>query len=92
MLERIQNTVSILLRIQFFLFGNFRFELFLNGIIFVQDRTKMLHPVMDHIFLHFIMKQMILCKNHMISECFQCFGDYRNRLFNGLSHFSDLGF
>ena len=45
------------------------------------------HPVMDHFFLHLIVEQMILCKNHVISDYFQCFCNYRNRLFYSFSQF-----
>ena len=38
----------------------------------IRDRywIKMIHPVMDHFFLHLIVEQMILCKNHVISDRF----------------------
>ena len=47
----------------------------------------MIHPVMDHFFLHLIVEQMILCKNHVISDYFKCFCNYRNRLFYSFSQF-----
>ena len=69
------------LHIQFFPFRNFSFEFLFNCVVFIQYWIKMIHPVMDHFFLHLIVEQMILCKNHVIADCFQCFCYYWNRFF-----------
>ena len=47
----------------------------------------LLIPIADHFFLHLIVEQMILCKNHVISDCFQGFCNYWNRLFYSFSQF-----
>ena len=92
MLDGIQNTGFLFFYIQLFPFCNFSFEFLFNGVVFIQYWIKMIHPVMDHFFLHLIVEQMILCKNHVIADCFQCFCYYWNRFFYSLCQFCYLGF